>query len=472
MHICSDPLEVIHSDRSTQPWCTPFVSNNYDRRNILISSLCAKSKLIQRLQHKIDLYQTPTSNDAHQILRHLTNVVQQHAPNFVFNEIFPNNAREQISSSLQNIQQDTLPVASSVASTSQSSSLSQQVANKKMTDEHLLSKYSSQHSPNLSMHSRQINEGSKQSLSKVNENSFEKIKNKNDKDLDHRSSMVMSIPVPSMFSTPHVSDQQVLNSQLRQSTSDMLTIGSHHDSSVMTLSTPNNRDHHLENDRIISAIDLKSSNSVLPSHNQQEIDKISLTKQISSTKPSSTSSINDYRQEELSTLSSSSSILRSPSTKSQHPLPTYDENISRNERKNNYQDQSHRIINDNKLTKPISWVDKLEKKFSRKHLNTTSFNDISSKNISHIYIDDKKRIDLDHLNMREAINVLEVDLINEAFQALINKKKDHRQNGLMRILTAPSRCCRTCRTQRRLATAAQRSIDIAIKNIKIPSINN
>ncbi|CAF3674024.1 unnamed protein product, partial [Adineta steineri] len=177
-------------------------------------------------------------------------------------------------------------------------------------------------------------------------------------------------------------------------------------------------------------------------------------------------------QEELSTLSSSSSILRSPSTKSQPPLPTFDENISRNERKTNYQDQSHEIINDNKLTKPISWVDKLEKKFSRKHLNTTSFNDISSKNISHIYIDDKKRIDLDHLNMREAINVLEVDLINEAFQALINKKKDHRQNGLMRILTAPSRCCRTCRTQRRLATAAQRSIDIAIKNIKIPSINN
>ncbi|CAF4413679.1 unnamed protein product, partial [Adineta steineri] len=93
--------------------------------------------------------------------------------------------------------------------------------------------------------------------------------------------MVMSIPVPSMFSTPHVSAQQVLDNQLRQSTSDMLTIGSHNDSSAMTLSTPNNRDRHLENDRIISAIDLKGSNSVLPSHNQQEIDKISLTKQIS-----------------------------------------------------------------------------------------------------------------------------------------------------------------------------------------------
>jgi len=35
----------------------------------------------------------------------------------------------------------------------------------------------------------------------------------------------------------------------------------------------------------------------------------------------------------------------------------------------------------------------------------------------------------------------------------------------MHLITAPARCCRSCRTQRRLATAAQRSIEIAIKNI-------
>ncbi len=57
-----------------------------------------------------------------------------------------------------------------------------------------------------------------------------------------------------------------------------------------------------------------------------------------------------------------------------------------------------------------------------------------------------------------------LDLTKEAFQALINKKKDSQQNRLMRILTAPSRCCRSCRTQRRLATVAPRSIDIAIKS--------
>jgi hypothetical protein len=100
----------------------------------------------------------------------------------------------------------------------------------------------------------------------------------------------------------------------------------------------------------------------------------------------------------------------------------------------------------------------LTKKFSNKRLNTTSFHDLSPQDISHMYIND-------HIHMKEAMDALELDLTKEAFQALINKKKDSRQYGLMHIITAPARCCRSCRTQRRLATAAQRSIEIAIKNI-------
>ncbi|CAF2571369.1 unnamed protein product [Rotaria sp. Silwood2] len=68
--------------------------------------------------------------------------------------------------------------------------------------------------------------------------------------------------------------------------------------------------------------------------------------------------------------------------------------------------------------------------------------------------------------------VLEQDLTKEAFQALINKKKDSQQNSFMRILTGPSRCCRSYRTQRRLATVVQRSIDIAIKDVPMSPINN
>ncbi|CAF0821463.1 unnamed protein product [Rotaria sp. Silwood1] len=74
--------------------------------------------------------------------------------------------------------------------------------------------------------------------------------------------------------------------------------------------------------------------------------------------------------------------------------------------------------------------------------------------------------------MREAMAALEEDLTKEAFQALINKKKDSQQNGFMRILTGPSRCCRSYRTQRRLATVVQRSIDIAIKDIPMSPINH
>ncbi len=114
----------------------------------------------------------------------------------------------------------------------------------------------------------------------------------------------------------------------------------------------------------------------------------------------------------------------------------------------------------------FSWIYRLTKKRSRKHLNKTSFHDSSPENTSSMYINDRKRLDrLDHLDMREAMTTLELDLTKEAFQSLINKKKDSQQNRLMHILTASSRCCRSCRTQRCLATAAQHSIDFAVKKL-------
>jgi hypothetical protein len=119
----------------------------------------------------------------------------------------------------------------------------------------------------------------------------------------------------------------------------------------------------------------------------------------------------------------------------------------------------------------LVWIYRLKKKVSSKQLNTTYFHDSSPENILPMYINNQNRIDLDHLHIREAIIALELDLIKEAYQAFIDKKKGFQQNRLMRILTASSRCCRSCRTQRRLATVVQRLIDIALKNLQIPSPN-
>lgn len=72
---------------------------------------------------------------------------------------------------------------------------------------------------------------------------------------------------------------------------------------------------------------------------------------------------------------------------------------------------------------------RLTNKISGKFLNPTSFHNLSSENVSPMPINGRK-------------------------------KQDSEQNRLINILTAPSRCCRSCRTQRRLATIAQRSINI------------
>lgn len=97
MQICSDLLEATRSVGSNQPGCASSSAYYPTTVPYTTTSLCANSKLIQRLQHKIDLYQTPSSNDARQILQRLTNIIRQHVPSFVFNEIPSDDARKQIS---------------------------------------------------------------------------------------------------------------------------------------------------------------------------------------------------------------------------------------------------------------------------------------------------------------------------------------------------------------------------------------
>jgi hypothetical protein len=75
----------------------------------------------------------------------------------------------------------------------------------------------------------------------------------------------------------------------------------------------------------------------------------------------------------------------------------------------------------------------------------------------------------EQLHMNEALAALELNLTKEAFQELINRRKDSQQHKLMYLLTAPARCCRSCRTQRRLASAAQQSVNIAIRNLPVSS---
>jgi hypothetical protein len=107
MQICPDPLEAVRSVGVDHQWCVtlpacyptiiPYIPtnieyndqkafntrassfdvNNYDCTNILDSSLCANSQLIQRIRRKIDLYQTPSSNDAHERFQRSTDIVKQ-----------------------------------------------------------------------------------------------------------------------------------------------------------------------------------------------------------------------------------------------------------------------------------------------------------------------------------------------------------------------------------------------------------
>jgi hypothetical protein len=126
MHICPDPLEAVRSVGPKKQWCVtlpacyptiiPYIPtnieynaqqasdtsdfssdiNNYACTNILDSSLCASSKLIQRIRRKIDLYETPSSNTGRQILQHLTSKTKHYVPNFAPNEITDDDVRKRV----------------------------------------------------------------------------------------------------------------------------------------------------------------------------------------------------------------------------------------------------------------------------------------------------------------------------------------------------------------------------------------
>ncbi len=106
MQICPDPLQVVRSVESDQQWCVtlpacyPTIlpyrpsnveyndkkeSKNIDKcTNITDSLSCTKSELIQRLRHKIDLYQSlssSSSNNTRQNHQHLLNTVKQYVSN-------------------------------------------------------------------------------------------------------------------------------------------------------------------------------------------------------------------------------------------------------------------------------------------------------------------------------------------------------------------------------------------------------
>jgi hypothetical protein len=123
MQICPDPLEAVRSIGPDQQWCVTlpacyptiipyrptnieyndpkaadtrafnFDVKNYDCTNIIDSSLCANSQLIQRIRRRFDLYQTSPSNDAHQNRQCLKNIVKQRIPN--------GDVRERVSQSSQ-----------------------------------------------------------------------------------------------------------------------------------------------------------------------------------------------------------------------------------------------------------------------------------------------------------------------------------------------------------------------------------
>lgn len=98
MQICSDPLETVrclgpkYDWRVTLPACyptfQPYQPFTHDGNNQQDSSkINAESLLIQHFREKIQLHQTPTSNDTRQILQRLNNIIQKHVPDFVLKDL-------------------------------------------------------------------------------------------------------------------------------------------------------------------------------------------------------------------------------------------------------------------------------------------------------------------------------------------------------------------------------------------------
>ncbi|CAF3590122.1 unnamed protein product [Rotaria sp. Silwood1] len=88
-----------------------------------------------------------------------------------------------------------------------------------------------------------------------------------------RTSIVTSIPAPSLYSTPHASKQQSTSNH------NIVTNSNDQDNSTMNFPTPNVSTHHLSSDRITSAMDLRSSQYLSPSNQQQRTNKKSSEKQ-------------------------------------------------------------------------------------------------------------------------------------------------------------------------------------------------
>ncbi|CAF2251637.1 unnamed protein product [Rotaria magnacalcarata] len=213
--------------------------------------------------------------------------------------------------------------------------------------------------------------------------------------------------------------------KLRQAIHNVMKSTSAQDNLSTNIST-----HHLDPNLSNSVTDIKNSHFLSPSNVQQQIDKKSSQKQSTSTIQSPTNSTSDTKQKRLRAHSSAS-------------ISQYSNRVPNMSRE--------------KLGTGNNWIKKLQKKQSSKQLNTKS---------------SKNKINVDHLHMGEAMAALEPHITREALQALINKKKDLERNVFMRLLTGPSRCCRSYRTQRRLATVAQHSIDIAIRDVSMSPIHN
>ncbi|CAF0900927.1 unnamed protein product [Adineta ricciae] len=103
MEIRSDLFKAPCYARSHQGVCIePFdcssaiiskSSNALFSESIIEPPFCGLN-IIQRLYHKVDLYQTPSTNETNQILEQLTKIIKQHVPNFSFNENFGHDLEE------------------------------------------------------------------------------------------------------------------------------------------------------------------------------------------------------------------------------------------------------------------------------------------------------------------------------------------------------------------------------------------
>ena len=92
MAICSDPLQTVRCVGPREQWCVPLPAQYptifpYSPKNVeCYGQELFQSPLVQRIQRKIDLYQTPSSNDTRQMLQRLTTIIQKHVPDFSFKD--------------------------------------------------------------------------------------------------------------------------------------------------------------------------------------------------------------------------------------------------------------------------------------------------------------------------------------------------------------------------------------------------